>query len=144
MISQLTRRAVWTMPGIAPIRGMALAVAHFANQEEYVADLLALICESALRGAAEPGGMLLNYSELPEAAYEELARHFRCNWSDDELRLMQPAATRDAKQPHRQFSPDHERKQREAGERVREICERKLEDVYRRLETKRRQASTRL
>jgi hypothetical protein len=144
MVSQLRRRATWTMPGIVPIRGMALTAAAFEDHEEYIADLMAMICEAGLRAAEEPRGLLLNYSELPEAVYGKLAAHFRCQWRDDEIQQMRQAATRDAKQPESQFSTDGERKRREAGERVREICERKLGPVYRRLEARRSLAAGRV
>jgi hypothetical protein len=138
MISQLRRRATWTMPGIVPIRGMALTAAAFDSWEEYIADLMALICEAALNASESPGGILLNYSELPDVVYRRLAKHFLCTWSDEEIRQMQTAASRDAKRPDLEFSADSEAKQREADQRIREISERKLGDIYQRLEAKRR------
>jgi hypothetical protein len=134
MISQVRHRASWTMPGIVPIRGLQLTVGAFADHEEYMADVMALICEAALRAVAEvPGGLLLNYSELPDAVCGTLATHFQCKWTDDEIGLIKQASMRDAKSPNRQFTADSESKRREADERVREICGRKLGGIYRRL-----------
>jgi predicted DNA-binding transcriptional regulator YafY len=50
---------------------------------------------------------------------------------------MKQAALRDAKRPGHAFAPDSEQKQREAGARLKEICERKLAGLYLRLESQR-------
>ena len=136
LVSQLRRRAAWTMPGIVRVRGVGLTAEAFAEPGEYVADLLARICESALDAGNEGGAMFVNYRELPGAAYDTLASHWGCRWYDGELQRMRLAAARDAKQPERVFSADSERKQSEAGERLREICSRKLGHLYRRLEAR--------
>jgi hypothetical protein len=138
MVSQAHHRAYWTMPGIVPVRGVPLTPAAFADHDEYLADLLLAICQAAFRHAHEPGAMLLNYTELPDAVYGRLARHFGCTWTGDEIEAMKQASSRDAKAPATAFAPDSERKRQDAGEHVNEICERKLGAVYRELEAVRR------
>lgn len=134
IVSHFRRRASWIIPGGGrKVRGMRLNADSFARPDDYAADVLASICEAALRGMTEPGGMLIDYSELPEAVYEKLAAHFRCTWSEAELQLMRQAAARDAKQPERAFSADSDSKRQEADARVREICARKLDGLYKRL-----------
>jgi hypothetical protein len=137
MVSQVQRRASWTMPGVVPIRGVALTAAAFAEHEEYIADLRAMICAAALRAAREHSALLVNYRELPGAMYQKIARHFGCTWSGDEERNMEEASRRDAKRPEQAFAADAAPKQSGAGERVREICERKLGAIYRGLEFER-------
>jgi hypothetical protein len=141
MVSQLRRRASWTMPGVVPIRGVEITAAAFGDHEEYLADLMAMICGAALRVARESGALLVNYSELPGAMYQKIAWHFGCRWSEDVARKMEEASRRDAKRPEQVFTADAASKQSVAAQRVREICERKLGAIYRGLEFERFRAS---
>jgi hypothetical protein len=134
MISQMKRRASWTMPGVVQVPGVPVTADVFIDQEEYVADLMARICAVALEAA---GGMLLNYNELPDAVFGSVATHFGCTWRPREIEQMKQATLRDAKRPDRAFSADSEQKRREASPRLKEICERKLAGLYLRLESQR-------
>ncbi len=138
MVSQARHRAYWTMPGIVPIRGLRLTPASFADQEEYLADLLEAICEAALAHGEDPRGMFVNYTELPDAVFQRLASHFGCTWDPVELQAMARAASRDAKVPANSFESDSEAKQREAGEHLAALCQSKLIPVYERLEAVRK------
>ena len=139
MTSQMQRRASWTMPGVVRVPGVPVTAEAFIHPESYVAGLMSRICEAALEALDEPGGIPLNYSELPEAVTGRLAAHFQCSWSAEEIAQMRQAATRDAKRPDRQFSADSGQKQHAASVRIREVCEAKLAGLYRRLECKREQ-----
>jgi hypothetical protein len=141
LVSQLELRAGWTMPGTAPVRGVPLTAEAFTDQEEYVARLMAKMCEAALAGQ-DDGGMLLNYRELPAAVFGDVAAHFGCTWQENELAAMREASLRDAKGRGKLFKPDGEAKQREADGFLREICDRILSPVHARLE-ERRQAQRR-
>jgi hypothetical protein len=135
MVSQLMKAAAWSLPEMA--HKISLPAASSASREEYLADLIVALCEAGLKSAQESRGMLINYTELPNTIYSDLAEHYHCTWSDEERGRMFRAATRDAKYPDRPFSADSETKRRQAEHRVRELCAGKLGDVYSRLEAAR-------
>src|SRR5262249_643185 len=121
-------------PGVVRVPGVAVTPDAFIDQELYVADLMARICEAALQA---PGGMLVNYNELPDAVLGSVAAHFGCTWRSSEIGQMKQAGLRDAKRPGRAFSADSEQKRSEASPRLKEICERKLACLYRQMESRR-------
>ena len=130
LASQLRMPAAWIVPGLMAIRSAPAAMLPI----EYGAAVMANICEAALRAMATGGGMLLHCRELPGAVLERLAAHFGCRFGDREADTMRAAARQDAKNPHFRFAPDRARKQIEAPAHVRELADRVLADVYRRLE----------
>lgn len=139
LFSQMKRPAAWTVPGPSTIRpvGIPTAAAVALPPGEYPARVLSAICESALR-MVSAGGMLLNYSELPDAVFSRLAEHFRCTFTAGECEAMRDTSQFDAKEPSYYFEPDSAAKQREAPPRVRELADRWLVGVYQRLEARRR------
>jgi hypothetical protein len=140
LVSLLDERPGWSFPGMSRARTVAITQDAMTNQELYVAELLARICEAAL----EPNGghgLFVDYKELPDAVFGRIAAHFGCDWHEDELPAMQQATARHAKRPHTRFRADSEAKQRDADERLREIADRVLGGVYQRMEARRRQQS---
>jgi hypothetical protein len=134
LVSQLKAPAAWTIPGLMPVR--AKDSPHVGGlpvlPDEYAAHTLNSICESALL-ALDATGLLLNYTELPGAVFTRLADHFNCTFSDEEAAAMRETARFDAKNPGFWFAPDAADKQRQATIRARDLSDRWLSDVYRRL-----------
>jgi hypothetical protein len=131
LVSHFQRPATWTFPGIVPVRG----VARPERDAEYAASAIAAICSAALEALKHGSGIMIHYAELPEAFFSRLSKHFGCDWTAEEIEIMRPAASRDAKNPTEAFSPDSERKQGGADPLTREICEQRLREIYRRLES---------
>jgi hypothetical protein len=139
LASQQRSPAAWTIPGLMPIRVPADPP---ALPDEYAARVLAALCESALCSLAldtgdSGGGLLLNYTELPGAVFTRLADHFHCSFSEEEIATMQEATQFNAKNPGFYFAPDAADKQQQATTRTRDLSDRWLSDVYRRLEDRR-------
>jgi hypothetical protein len=101
--------------------------------EDYCARVLAAICDAAAGNAALGGGLLIDYCELPQAVFSNIAPHFGLMLRPEEDAAMQAAARYDAKAPAREFVPDGAAKWCEAGEAVRRAAERHLDARYRRL-----------
>jgi len=86
-----------TVPGLEggrdrqPTRSLGLRHGMLGVDDQVgqdLADLIVALCEAGLKSAEESGGMLINYTELPNAIDSDLAGHFHCTWSDEERRRM--------------------------------------------------------
>jgi hypothetical protein len=145
MVSQLRRRGAHMIPGVLEpaLFGMDAAAIFRMSPEEYVARVLAKICESALGHRARENALLVNYTQLPEAVYSHLPEFFKVTYTADELELMRRSARSDAKNPALPFADDSDAKQRAADESVREAARRFVAPLYARLEAARAARSDR-
>ena len=109
------------------------------EDDEYAARVLGMIAETAARHAAGAQGKLIEYRQLPDMVWGDLARHFGLDLTPDDVEQLRQAARFDAKHPKRRFESDTEAKNREAGERVRMLAERWIGPHYTKLEEIRRQ-----
>jgi hypothetical protein len=101
--------------------------------EEFGAKLLAGICAAAL-AHVDDGGLLVNYSELPDAVWAVLTEHFGISPTMDEIDRMRAMAEFDAKAPCARFKPDQESKRNSATDAIRRACAQWLDPVYEKLE----------
>lgn len=141
MVSQMNRRAAHMVPGVfsAELPSLDAAAAARVSPEEYCARVLGRICSAALAQLqAEPGGRVVNYTELPEAVPSSLAEYFRLDCTDAERDAMREVAQFDAKTPSLFFSPDRTSKEAAANASIREMSARCVEPVYTELEAMRR------
>lgn len=134
LVSHLRRRGVQMIPELLPSVRLGLATPQTPDAD-YCAQVLAVLCEAAARHYPAGDGRLVNYADLPEALFTTVLPHFGVDPSDDEAAAMRAAGARDAKAPGQDFIPDGEAKRREAGDDLRAICERRVGEAYRRLET---------
>jgi hypothetical protein len=106
--------------------------------EEYLARTLRRFCESAAdtANATPPGRFLaISYRRLPEAVWESIGPHFGIDFTEKDREAMRAAARFSAKSTETvEFKPDSEGKHKEAGPRVRELAERLVAPMIRRLE----------
>ena len=136
MVSQLHMPGTQMVPkGIGPsFYGIERAYGP-GTAEDYYAQVLARICEAALADHREGGGgLLVNYRQLPEALFTAILPHFGVAYSDADRAAMAAAARFDAKNPGFEFEPDSKAKQQSATAAVRAASERRLGDIYGRLE----------
>jgi hypothetical protein len=129
-------------PAAAMSRGMVtdvsvidapMAEALAMGPEEHAARVIGRLCECARLGLDERG-MLLNYTQLPEAVWSDVARHFGLAFSDGEIERMRDAALYNAKQPRQRFGPDGESKRLEVSEAVQAAARRWILPHYQELE----------
>lgn len=135
LASQSGHRGYHMVPGSLPPEwfGLSPAVLPAMSLEEYGAAVLARIVRCALAAVGDPLGMFVDYRELPRVAVDRVARHFGVPVSDEHRRAMLGAAARDAKNPVLEFVDDRERKQRYAGDQLRDAVERLTMPAYREL-----------
>lgn len=136
LVSQMRQRGMQTVPGSLPSRlyGLDFGLAP----EEYCAGVIGRFMSAALKGLDGGGGLLVDYSELPEALWTRILPHFGAPAADGDIARMRLASTRNAKSPHLDFAADGDGKRREASDAVRRAAER-LAPVYGELERRRAQ-----
>ncbi len=135
LVSQLA------MPGTQMIPGMMAPDLHGVGQsydprrpEDYYARILASVCAPVLRHYSPGRALLINYSQLPEAAWTAILPHFGVPLSEGDRLDMAAAARRDAKAPSFEFAGDTQAKQQAATARVRSAASEWLGEIYGRLE----------
>ena len=139
MVSHNRQRGGGTIPGIIGHRlpGLTFEESLQISAEEYVARVLAKICESALEYRGCPNALFVNYNQLPQFVTGRLLRHFRVNYSGEDVEIMNSAARFDAKSPTVEFAGDVEQKRSEAGSEIRLLSDKMLMPLYERLEAAR-------
>ena len=138
LVSQQRMPSAWSVPGLMHPAMLGLEPGDWspAERDVYCARALAQVCDAGLRAAQQAGsGLLVNYTELPDAMYGRLFRHFSLRAED--LPAMRSAAERDAKAPAGKFTPDRAGKQAEATERLRAVVAEHLAPIYTQLEAAR-------
>jgi hypothetical protein len=137
LVSHIRRRGIQMTPSLVPPATFGIDLPDGVPDEDYCARVLAAVCAGAARHHPAGGGRLVNYRQLPEALFTEILPHFGVAVSETEAQAMRAAALRDAKTPEQVFAPDGQAKQQAATPALRAICERRLGEVYRRLEAMR-------
>lgn len=112
---------------ISPDEAFAMPV------EEYAARVIATFFEAAAT-LYDGTGMLVEYSQLPEAIWGEIARHFARPLTPEDIDQMQEETGFNSKRPGERFESDTDRKRREAGERVCRLAEEWILPHYQKLE----------
>jgi hypothetical protein len=127
------------IPGVLDARlfGWDIETVQAMARYEYTLRVLAKLCEAALVEARRGDGKLLNYSQLPSAAWPALGKHWRVNFSDEENQTMLAAAQVNAKNPFLPFAADSEAKRKSVPSELRALTERWLADSYQQLEAQR-------
>ncbi|KQY92588.1 aspartyl beta-hydroxylase [Caulobacter sp. Root1455] len=137
LVSHTRRRGIQMTPSLVPPATFGIDLPDGVPNDDYCARVLAAVCAGAARHHPAGGGRLVNYRQLPEALFTEILPHFGIAVSETEAQAMRAAALRDAKAPEQAFAPDGQDKQQAATPALRAICERRLGEVYRRLEAMR-------
>lgn len=135
LVSQQRRPASYLIPGALARHGLYPPVDLISQPLEHSAWVL----KRVLRDAAEammrhPGGILLNYHELPLALETRLAEHFSLNLGNIEIAGLRQAGTLDTKNPYRLFQPDSEDKHADADADLHAMATHWLGEAYAELE----------
>jgi hypothetical protein len=136
MVSHDKQRGAGTVPGMIDyqLEGLSLMDSLQISPEEYVARVLAKVCEFALERCNSPNVLFVNYNQLPQVLTSNILEHFNVSYSDEEIEQMNDVARFDAKSPTIEFTNDVESKQREASETIRQISDKMLMPLYEQLE----------
>jgi hypothetical protein len=138
LVSQRRMRGAHTVPGMLPPEwfGLGPEDAHLPELD-FIARVLERTCGAVLEHGLA-GGLLVNYSELPDAFFERILPHFRITPDPDALAGMTAATRRDSKAPETAFTADAAAKQREADPELRAAANRYIAPVFAELEALRR------
>lgn len=97
--------------------------------------IMSVILERARQAVLRHGnGLLLNYSELPQALESRLASHFGIAPDLVDSEALRAVTGHHAKQPHAAFQPDAAKKRASADEEVLALAAHWLDEPYRVLE----------
>ena len=133
MFSQVLSSAMHCLPGgMADPRVLGLDFEDITrlNREQWCAEVVARICESALRWREDPLMCFADYRELPEAVYGRIARHFSLSLDDHDIAKMRERAGYEARTglswpPDEIYTLDADR-----AALARELCAGRLATLY--------------
>ena len=114
---------------------------HQMPHGEYGARILSEVLEAAATHARTQGGVLINYTQLPDAVWSLLSTVFGVGWTVDDIERMKNAARFHAKNPSLNFEPDSAQKREQAGPGLIQLAAKWLQTPYERLETLREEQS---
>ncbi|MCU1265480.1 MAG: aspartyl/asparaginyl beta-hydroxylase [Acidobacteria bacterium] len=138
LVSQMEQRGAHMVPGVINplLFGMDFNAIMEMQPEVYCAKVLAAICQAALQHHSE-GGMLVNYTQLPDAVSTSISEFFGARWTEAEKQIMEATTKRNSKDPAAIFTGDSASKQNKAREQLREAARRWLYPIYEELESAR-------
>jgi hypothetical protein len=115
-------------------RGLQFPAEFGDDPEGSVAWILAIVLQQARQAMLCHGnGLLLNYSELPQAL-ETMAGHFGIDMETLDADTLGVVTGRNAKQGNEAFHPDSGEKRAAADTRILQLAARWLDEPYRLLE----------
>ena len=118
------------------ILGFDLHTVLSMSIEEYVAMTINRMCQAALLHS-QGNGLLVNYTQLPDAIWSRVLPYFGLEYSDQEIDIMKRGSSFNAKQPDLKYVDDTEEKNRKASNFVRQMAEKWVIPVYQELEARR-------
>jgi hypothetical protein len=136
MVSLLRQRGGHTLPGVLDpqVLGLDITAARQMSAEEYCARVLAAICEAASRHYQPGLARMVNYRDLPDAAWSLIASHFGIDYSQAEIGTMRATAQLDAKHAGMPFEQDGASKRQLATDEIHAMVERFVRPWYDQLE----------
>lgn len=135
LVSHRRQPGAQMVPGMVGSGWMGLDMAAIAamSLDEYAVRVLATICQAAL-AHRDDGGLFVNYRQLPEAVFAEIAGHFGVTFDAAELDRMCRTAGFDAKTPSVSFTADTAAKRAAVTPEMRAFAEQRLAPLYAELE----------
>lgn len=134
LASQLREPGIHVVPGRLAPPVLALPDGDRFEREEFCARVLAAVGEAILTHWRVGGGLLVNYEQLPDAGWSQVAAHFGLAGEPHLRAAMSRATKRDSKRPGAVFAPDSAAKLEAASAAVRRAVERYLAPIHCRLD----------
>ncbi len=143
LVSQARMPSLYMVPGSMVHHGLLAPAQLLTRPLEHAAWMLENILKAATQAMAQhPGGLLVNYEELPDAIETRLAGHFGLEFDEADLDALRAVSALNAKQPHQAFLSDSAEKRASANAGLRAATERWLAEPYAELERLRREIPT--
>lgn len=135
LVSQSRLPALYLVPGALIQHGLTPPEQLQTQPLAHGAWVLSHVMQEAARAMRQyPGGLLLNYSELPKAIGTRLNPHFALDLCAADIAAIETVTARDAKNPERQFQADSDEKRASADAALHALAARYLDEPYRVLE----------
>lgn len=135
LVSALGQRGVHTVPGLLP--GSLFGIEDHPPGDEYAARVLGAIYAAGLEAHGRAPGLLIDYSQLPAAAWEAVAAHVGIKPTEEEVERLRAASGRNPKQGDQPFTSDAAAKRAGAPDALRALAEEWMRPAYDRLERQR-------
>jgi hypothetical protein len=127
LVSLVNRPSAMATPGMGGnLPGM--------SAEECAGRVVGLLCETAMRQFPNERGLLVNYRQIPDVVWREVAEHFGCHLDAAAIARMREAGALDAKDRSRRFAADAAVRQASASEEIRRAAGRWVAPWYEQLE----------
>ena len=130
LVSALARRGVHTAPGLLPPALFGLDEADARDADAYAAKVLGTIYRAGEAGRALGGGLMLDYRDLPAAAWTTVAAHFGIAPEPAALEAMKALSATDAKRSGQPFQPDGAMKRAAASPALEALADRWMQPAY--------------
>ena len=142
LVSQMRMPMLYLLPGSMVRHGLLPSESLLAQPFEHTAAwMLGQMLDAAAQALRRhPGGMLVNYRELPAAIETRIAGHFGLALEEADIAALRAASARDAKIPWLPFQADSAEKQASANASLRAAVACWLDAPYAELERLRGQA----
>ena len=124
LVSALARRGVHVSPGMLPPSLFGLAEADLADADAWAAKALGAIYRAGEAHQALGGGLILDYRDLPKAAWTTVAAHFGIVPGQADIEGMRALSAGDPKRSGQPFQPDAAAKRAAASPAVRALAAR--------------------
>src|SRR5258706_9776263 len=115
IVSQMRMSGMMAVPSELSPEIFGIDMADAIPSPDYCSRVMAALCAAAVEGVGAGGGILVNYSELPDAVSGRILGHFGIEPSDDDVAGVHASTLDSAKKVHQSFHPDAQIKQAEAG-----------------------------
>jgi hypothetical protein len=102
---------------------------------EFWARVLANQCAAAVEMCTSSQPLLINYSQLPEIMWTDIASFLGIMLSAEDVERMREVPKRSAKEPHKTFIDDRAKKRKAATREMHEFADRFIRPYYHQLET---------
>ena len=98
IVSQMRMSGMMAVPNELSPEMFGIDMADAIPSPDYCSRVMAALCAAAVEGYAAGGGILVNYSELPDAVSGRLLDHFGIEPGADDLAAMTEATRRDVEE----------------------------------------------
>jgi hypothetical protein len=138
LVSHARMAGAQTVPGAMSFEPYGIENAAEMAPDDYAARALGRTAEAVIEHLTPGGGMLVNYTELPDAVEARVLPHFGIVPDEQGRAALAAASGRDAKAPLERFARDSDAKQQAANEKLRANAALHMGEPYRQLERLRR------
>lgn len=136
MVSNMREPGAQMIPGAIKglFPGMDLNEILLFSKEERCGRAIGSFFRAGLENSGDAKGLLVNYSQLPDAVFDPITDHFGISFDANEIDAMMLATGFHAKSQQGGFSPDGEKKRAEASAEVVRFASELVDPLYEQLE----------